>query len=39
MFTGRQEVFPMYSSDAIGHHVAGAGFGGLTSAAHQRSDK
>lgn len=32
---GRQEVFPMYSSEAIGHHIAGAGYNGLTSAARQ----
>jgi hypothetical protein len=34
--SGRQEVFPMYSSEAIGHRIAGAGFSGLTSVAHQR---
>jgi hypothetical protein len=33
---GRQEVFPMYSSDAFGHRIAEVEFYGLASAAQQR---
>jgi hypothetical protein len=33
---GRWEVFPMYSSDAFGHRIAGVGFPELASAAQQR---
>jgi hypothetical protein len=33
----RQEVFPMYSSEAVGHRNAGVGFSGLTSVTQQES--